>query len=754
MIGTLVILAAFGLMTACCADQVRPFESPASVRLPVDGPEVEAADYGFSPVAAPADNVRALQRALDGGYRTVRVTKPGIYRLDATVYLDDATHLIFGPGVELHKAARYSNVLVNRGAYTGVTNVDIRVDGVSIHVDGNDEMPPLDSKAAGVRAQLAFYHVRRLQVTDLKILDFKYCQYAFQVADFEDFLLDGFDVRGDRDGIHINCGRRFVVRNGICRTLDDGIALNATDWPTSAPCVGPIEDGVIENIVDLPGGSCNFARVLTGSTPEWHRGIVLQRGDTVRHGRNVYFVNMPVGTNTYVSTVAPTHGQGEWTSPDGIVFLYAQSDGCRTSSIRNVRFRNITLKGNRGILCTWDGTEWARSMHPDVPVEDMPVTEFSIDGLTSAGGSLVRGRGHLDLRLSNIRYPADQLMIAMHPYGDRKLRCRVAVTNLTLTGGGSSPTFEFDGPNTEAEVEARGVVGGAGLSVLSTRNAKVTYRGKSRPNRIFEPKISVFAKFIRQTAKERGISLSAAADLLYDLGVRGYDCGPDEEDLDELAATKLKAINFYYFPDWFGTDVHDWALDYTDRTNPTECIAKAKRYGIPRIMVVPPNFTDGKENEAEFAVIVGKMRAFVAEAKAAGLVVTVETFGGTKNCCSHVKFLKRLLAEIPDLKFALDSGNLYYAGRGEDILEMMEYAKGRIAHVHLKDQTAEDGRKFVTLGLGVVPNEKIVKAMAAVRYDGWYTLENTVPGADTYTEVVRQVAVLKSWLTATGDKHQ
>ena len=71
-------------------------------------------------------------------------------------------------------------------------------------------------------------------------------------------------------------------------------------------------------------------------------------------------------------------------------------------------------------------------------------------------------------------------MIAMHPYGDRRLRCRVAVTNLTLTGEGSSPTFEFDGPNTEAEVEARGVVGGAGLSVLSMRNAKVTCRGESR----------------------------------------------------------------------------------------------------------------------------------------------------------------------------------------------------------------------------------------------------------------------------------
>ena len=482
MIGVLVLLATVGTATGTvdCSDQTRSIESPASVRLPVDGPVVNAADYGFSPVAAPADNVRALQRALDGGHRTVRVTKPGVYRLDATVYLDDATHLIFGPGVVLQKAAKYSNVLVNRGAYTGVTNFDIRLDGVTVLVNGHDEMPSLNSKAAGLRAQVSFYHIRRLHVTNLKIQDFKYCQYAFQVADFEDFLLDGFDVRGDRDGIHVNCGRRFVVRNGVCCTQDDGVALNANDWPTSAPCVGPIEDGLIENIVDLPGGACNFARVLTGSTPEWHTGIVLQRGDTVRHGKNVYFVNMPVGTNTYVSTVAPTHGQGLWTSPDGIEFLYAQSDGCRTSYIRNVHFRNITLKGNRGILATWDGTAWARSMHPEVPVADMPVTEFSMDGVESTGGCLVRGRGHLDLKLSNIRYPADQLMIAMHPYGDRALTCRVAVTNLVLTGEGKSPTLEFDGAHTEAEVLASGVTGGKGLSVLSTRNAKVTCRGESR----------------------------------------------------------------------------------------------------------------------------------------------------------------------------------------------------------------------------------------------------------------------------------
>ena len=255
-----------------------------------------------------------------------------------------------------------------------------------------------------------------------------------------------------------------------------------------------------------------------------------------------------------------------------------------------------------------------------------------------------------------------------------------------------------------------------------------------------EPKISVFASFIRRVAKERGISKSEAADLLYSIGVRGFDAGPGDGDLDELAATRLKPINFYYFPDWFGRAERPSTL------SPEACLARAAKLGVPRIMVVPPNFTDGKENEEEFGRIMECMRDFVAEAKKRSIAVTVEDFGGIRNCCSYAKYLKRFLDEIPDLRFALDSGNLYYAGRGDDILEMMEFAKGRIGHVHLKDQLAANNREYVTLGLGAVPNEKIVKAVAATGYSGWYTLEN--PVGDVYNDTVRQVALVKAWLSA------
>ena len=72
-----------------------------------------------------------------------------------------------------------------------------------------------------------------------------------------------------------------------------------------------------------------------------------------------------------------------------------------------------------------------------------------------------------------------------------------------------------------------------------------------------QPNISVFAHYIRNTAKQQGITLAEAADKLYDLGVRGFDVGPDDKDLPELAATKLKPINFYFFPKMLGAS---WAV--------------------------------------------------------------------------------------------------------------------------------------------------------------------------------------------------
>ena len=250
------------------------------------------------------------------------------------------------------------------------------------------------------------------------------------------------------------------------------------------------------------------------------------------------------------------------------------------------------------------------------------------------------------------------------------------------------------------------------------------------------PKISVFSGTIDNVAAKHGVSLPEAADMLRAAGVDGFDCAYNSDRLADYAATSLKPVNLYGSVRFYEPD--------GGRAQSDEFVATAVKYGVPRIMCIPANFTDGRENEEEFAKNVAGLRYLVAEGKRRGVAVTVEDYGGDKNPCSWSKYLKRFMDEIPDLRYALDTGNFVFAGRGEDIRDMMRFAEGRIEHVHLKDFRHGSNRVRETIGLGSVPNAEIVRTMAAGGYDGWYTLED-LRGDDRYEDVVRQVAMVRYW---------
>ena len=250
------------------------------------------------------------------------------------------------------------------------------------------------------------------------------------------------------------------------------------------------------------------------------------------------------------------------------------------------------------------------------------------------------------------------------------------------------------------------------------------------------PKFSVFASGMDRVAKQRGVTLERAAELLAAEGVAGFDCSYSDKKLDRYAQTVLKPVNLYGFIPFNGPD--------RGEKESAVFVATAVRYGVPRIMCIPNAFPDGVESEAEYAMMRDGLARLVALAEKKGIAVSVEDFGNTKNPCSQAKYLKRFLQDIPGLRFTADSGNLYYAGRGEDIREMARFAQGRITHVHLKDQEKENNRRYATLGLGGVPNEDLVKFMEKDGYKDWYTLENPI-GDDYLADVARQVAVVRLW---------
>jgi sugar phosphate isomerase/epimerase len=202
-----------------------------------------------------------------------------------------------------------------------------------------------------------------------------------------------------------------------------------------------------------------------------------------------------------------------------------------------------------------------------------------------------------------------------------------------------------------------------------------------------------------------------------------------------LAKTALVPVNLYGFIDYRSPDGGAGAN--------AAFIDTAVRYGVARVMCIPNDFEKGVPSEEAYAVLRKGLADLVAKGAARGVTVMVEDFGGVANACSHQRYLERFLADIPGLCFALDSGNLYWAGRGEDIRDAFRYAAGRISHVHLKDQRKDNRRSYVTLGLGAVPNAEIVKTVHRQGYAGFYTLEN--PVGDVLEDVVRQVALVRHW---------
>lgn len=272
---------------------------------------------------------------------------------------------------------------------------------------------------------------------------------------------------------------------------------------------------------------------------------------------------------------------------------------------------------------------------------------------------------------------------------------------------------------------------------MKTRLALVLVAALTACSCLADLKISVFVSLLDKVAKEEKVSVAQAADLLKVAGVAGFDSDYRNPRLPELVKTSLRPINFYGFLHFLGPDNGAKEIE--------EFVATAARHGVPRIMVVPDSFTPDGDREAEYAKIRDGLRALVAAASAKGVTVTIEDFGGAKNPCSYASYLRRFLEDVPGLCFALDSGNLYYAGRGDDILEMARFAKERIRHVHLKDQTKEDNHVYASLGLGGVPNQEVVRFVHTLGYDGWYTLENPVSAPDVLTDIHRQVGVLRHW---------
>lgn len=340
---------------------------------PAGGPKVatgagfiDAASFGFSPAASGVANTAALQQAVERA-GTIVVSQPGTYKVAGTVFVGSNTRLVFGAGVVLQKTPEqgpFTHVLLNKGALTKTWDEHIVVEGLTVVVNGVDVRNFL---VYGLHGQIAFFYVRDLRIERFRCLDIGKAQYGIHICTFEDAIVDDVMIAGDKDGVHFGRGRRFTVRNGVFRTYDDAVALNAHDYSVGNPELGWIEDGVVENCHDLDDGKEPvgfFCRILAGAWIDWREGMEVQQSDTVVSNGRLYRVQAKADGTVYKSVTRPTHARGSAVL-DGINWGVVQDDVTYTAGVRNVVFRDIFLRKPRiGFSVHFDNDRFSRSYYP------------------------------------------------------------------------------------------------------------------------------------------------------------------------------------------------------------------------------------------------------------------------------------------------------------------------------------------------------------------------------------------------------
>ncbi len=379
---------------------------------------INANEFGFVPENNPHKNSEALQKAVDKGGE-VRVTLPGVYRISEQIEIGDNTRLMFCDGVILQREASVTgvngNAFINKGALKGEYNRNIEIIGLHLECNGveSNDFGVL-SRIAGLRAQVAMIYVENLKIDGFECHGLLEKDYAIQVSAFKSIVLNNLYITGNKDGVHLGWGDGFVISNGRFRTFDDPIALNAFDYATSNTHIGWIENGIIENCVDLDDDTTTgfFCRIHGGAWCKWHKGMQVQHSDTVAVNGRTYRVLMnPKDGRLYTSDTPPCHEKGikEY---DGINWVAVRDTEEFDCGCRNIIIRNCTLEKRRniGIAVSLNYDTYARSYYPGCVCT--PQCEFTLENIVL--------KNDVDI-LFHSNYPTENLTLKNIDFKNSKL---------------------------------------------------------------------------------------------------------------------------------------------------------------------------------------------------------------------------------------------------------------------------------------------------------------------------------------------
>ena len=335
-----------------------------------------SSNYNFSPSNSGEDNRKSLQKLLDIGGHII-IDEKGTYDICGTLFIGDNTTLEFSPETYVRRIPTGDGdgcLLINKGALNREYNHDIKISGMHL-ICNNVEITK--QTITGMYCHIGLFYTKRTIIDNLECYDLGPHGFCIQICTFEDSLVENIHVEGMKDAVHYGPGKRFQLRNGVFRTYDDPIALNANDYAIANPQMGWIEYGLIENCCELdqPSTTGFFCRLLGGSWVDWTDGIIIRNSDTVVSNGRLYRAKMPPDGKEYISHTQPLFEDGEQVL-DGITWVMIQDDnpiyncGCRF-----IQFKDIYLKKNRptAFAFHFDNDVYSHSYYP---YSKAPVQEY------------------------------------------------------------------------------------------------------------------------------------------------------------------------------------------------------------------------------------------------------------------------------------------------------------------------------------------------------------------------------------------
>jgi len=147
----------------------------------------------------------------------------------------------------------------------------------------------------------------------------------------------------------------------------------------------------------------------------------------------------------------------------------------------------------------------------------------------------------------------------------------------------------------------------------------------------------------------------------------------------------------------------------------------AQALGVKYVRMFGDKMPEGEARDEVMKRVVEGFSRMAAHAKAAGVVVLIESHGDF----THSKDLEEILKAVGSDAFALlwDAHHTFVAG-GEPAAETYSRLGRWIRHTHLKDSKPEGpDRRYVLTGTGEVPVRDQVKVLAGAGYKGYYCFE-------------------------------